>query len=307
MNVLPKEKQIQAIAALTEGCSIRATERMTGVHRDTIMRLAVRVGGGCTRLHDTMMRGLSCSVIELDEQWAFIGKKQKRVTEDDSPEMGDCWLWIALDATSKVVISYQVGKRPADDALDLCVDLRDRITTRPQITADGYAPYVNAIEWAFTRRDVDFAQLIKVYQSTPGNDAAHRYSPGSIREIEVNEVFGNPKTENISTSYVERFNLTTRMQMRRFTRLTNGFSKKLENHKAAIGLHIAHYNFCRIHETIRCTPAMQVGVTDHVWTLDELIEAATTTPKRPPAPEAPRPTTYAVRVPKLRLINGGRS
>lgn len=287
VNILPREKQTQIVAALTEGCSIRATERLTDTHRDTVMRLGVAVGDGCGRLHDTMMRDLQVGVIELDEQWAFIGKKQKRVRAGDAPELGDAYVFIALDATSKAVLSYVVGKRDGEHTRALVSDLRFRVVNRPQITADGFPPYTHAVVNAFGG-SVDFAQLQKVYSATPGNDAAHRYSPGAIRAVEKSLVCGHPDESKISTSYVERFNLTTRMQSRRFTRLTNGFSKKIENHRAAIALYVAHYNLCRIHETLRCTPAMALGVTDHVWSVAELIDAALSTPAAPPAP--PRST-----------------
>jgi IS1 family transposase len=286
MHVLPREKQIRVIAALTEGCSVRATERMTDVNRETILSLGVRVGEGCARLHGAMMRDLNVGVIELDEQWSFIQKKQKRVTADDAAERGDVWVFIALDATNKAVLSYVVGKRTAENTFALATDLRARIVNRPQITADGYVPYASAVTVAFAR-DCDFAQLTKEYQAAPGNDAAHRYSPGRVIGVERTTICGRPDENHISTSYVERFNLTTRMQMRRFTRLTNGFSKKLRNHRAAIALHIAWYNLCRVHETLRCTPAMALGVTDHVWTLGELVDAALGSDE--PAPLAPSP------------------
>lgn len=306
MNTLPFEKQVRVVGALVEGCAIRTVERMTEIHRDTIMRLGVRVGEACGRLHDHLFRNLNVSTIELDEQWAFIGKKQKRVRHDDPAELGDAYLFIALAANTKAVLSYAIGKRNAKNTLALASDLRTRVLSRPQITADGFFAYPGAIDFAFGR-DVDFAQLVKVYQATPGNEAAVRYSPGTIRDIESTVVFGNPDPAKISTSYVERFNLTTRMQSRRFTRLTNGFSKKLANHKAAIALHVAHYNLCRVHETLRVTPAMALGVTDHVWSVAELLRASEKAPSKPPAkPELPttlRPETTPL---KLRVIRGRR-
>lgn len=315
MNVLPLDKQVRAISALVEGCSIRSTERLTGIHRDTIMRLGVRVGEGCERLHGRLMRGLNVAAIELDEQWAFIGKKQKRVDPDDPHDAGDAYLFIALAANAKAAISFVVGKRTAENTLALASDLRSRITNRPQITSDGFQAYPDAIDFAFGM-DVDFAQLVKAYQATPGNEAAPRYSPGTIGDTETKVVRGMPDPGKISTSYVERFNLTTRMQMRRFTRLTNGFSKKLENHKAAIALHIAHYNLCRVHETIRVTPAMALGVTDHVRTIGELVEAALAPPVSPLLVPEPHKGTSAARAKGekrgsgpgrwLRLIPGGK-
>jgi IS1 family transposase len=196
-------------------------------------------------------------------------------------ERGDVYVFIALAATSKAVLSYVVGKRTVPHAEAFVADLRARVVNRPQITSDGWPVYPDAIAFAFGD-DVDFATIVKNYAVTPGNEAAVRYSPGSIRSTERSAIFGDPDPERISTSYVERFNLTTRMQMRRFTRLTNGFSKKLANHRAAIALHIAHYNLCRTHEAVRCTPAMALGVTDHVWSIGELVTAALAAPEPPP-------------------------
>ncbi|HXR34943.1 MAG TPA: IS1 family transposase [Candidatus Binataceae bacterium] len=273
MHVLPFESQVRVIGALTEGCSIRSVERMTKIHRDTVMRLGSKIGQACEQLHDSLMCDLQVSTIELDEQWDFISKKQKHVTFNDPKEKGDVWLFVALSANHKAVLSYVVGKRTADNARILAQDLRSRILNRPQITSDGYLPYIQAVKLAFST-DADFAQLVKVYQAEPGNDSAHRYSPGRIRSIEKAVIQGVPDPDKISTSYVERFNLSTRMSMRRFTRLTNGFSKKLENHKAAVSLWICFYNLCRVHETLRCTPAMALGVTNHVWSIAELVDNA---------------------------------
>jgi len=306
MSHLSLEQQARVISALVEGNSIRSTERLMNIHRDTIMRLGVKVGDACRNLHHALMHDLQVGVIELDEQWAYLGCKQKNVKPGDAPERGDVWLFAALAANQKAVLSFVVGKRTSENAYALAADLRSRLVTRPQITSDGYAPYINAIDVAFGV-DVDFAQLVKTYQAPAGDDAAHRYSPSAIRSIEKTVIRGRPDESKISTSYIERFNLTTRMALRRFTRLTNGFSKKLENHRAAISLHIAHYNVCRIHETLRTTPAMALGVTDHVWTIGELIEraleapAAPTTP--PPVPTTVRPGTRPV---TLRVIRGGK-
>lgn len=317
MNTLPFEKQVRAISALVEGCSIRSTERLTDIHRDSIMRLGVRVGEGCDRLHDRLFRNLNVAAVELDEQWAFISKKQKRVKHNDPQSFGDAYLFIALAANAKAVLSYVVGKRNADNTLALAYDLRQRIVNRPQITSDGFPAYPDAIDFAFGL-DVDFAQLVKSYQATPGNEAAVRYSPGTIRDMETRVIRGNPDPERISTSYVERFNLTTRMASRRFTRLTNGFSKKIENHRAAVSLQVGYYNLCRIHETLRTTPAMALGVTDHVWTVAELVTVALAAPptKPEPTPAAPQGMSaarakgemrgHAPFKPGLRLIPGGR-
>ncbi len=291
MNTLALSKQIEIVAALTEGCGIRTTERLTGANRNTIMSLGLRVGAGCARLHDRMMRDLHVNLIELDEQWDFIGKKAKRVRQDDPEEMGDVWLFVALAATQKAVLSYVVGKRDTENTEALALDLRARVVNRPQITSDGYTPYPNAVEEAFGR-DVDYAVLTKKYVGDSNlPDAAHRYSPGHVAGVETSVIRGNPDPEKISTSYVERFNLSTRMASRRFTRLTNGFSKRLESHRAAVDLWVCFYNLCRYHETLRCTPAMALGVTDHIWTVGELVQAALEPSDVPPLPRPTQPTT----------------
>lgn len=274
MNVLPRECQVAIVSALAEGCSIRTVERLTSAHRDTIMRLGVAVGEGCHTVNDGLMRNLNVGCIELDEIWSYVGKKQKRLGPDDTrAELGDQYVFVALDATRKAILAYAVGKRDGATTNAFCCDLRARILNRPQITADGFRPYVDAIECSFGA-DVDFAQLVKQYEGEPGPDAARRYSPGWVVGITQTRVVGSPNSARISTSYVERQNLTVRMQCRRFTRLTNAFSKKLRNHKAAVSLYVAHYNLCRVHETLRITPAMALNVTNHIWTIGELVEAA---------------------------------
>lgn len=308
MNVLPFEKQVQVIAALTEGCSIRSTERLANVNRNTVMSLSLRVGEGCEALHDHMMRDLQVNVIELDEQWSFVAKKQRHVTSGDPDDRGDAWVFIALASTQKAVLSYRVGKRTAENTEALTMDLRARILNRPQITSDGYAPYIGAVEAAFGRA-VDYAQITKKYVSDSSKpDAAHRYSPGHVSGVDRTVIRGNPKSENISTSYVERFNLSSRMQMRRFTRLTNGFSKKLESHAAAVALWVSFYNLCRVHESLRCTPAMALGVTDHIWTIGELIQAALEPSDTPPLSPLTQPTKLrSGYVPfRPRVIRGGK-
>lgn len=308
MNTLPFEKQVQVISALTEGCSIRSAERLTDINRNTIMSLGLRIGDGCERLHDGMMRDLQVNQIELDEQWDFIQKKQKRVRTGDPAEFGDVWLFVALAATQKAVLSYLVGKRTTENTYALARDLRARIVNRPQITSDGYAPYVGAVE-AACGWDVDYAVLTKKYVGDSNlPDAAHRYSPGHVAGIEKTVIRGIPDSEKISTSYVERFNLSSRMQMRRFTRLSNGFSKKLESHRAAVALWVSFYNLCRVHETLRCTPAMALGVSDHIWTIDELVQAALAPQGVPPLPQpTPQTTLRPGYSPlKLRVIPGGK-
>jgi IS1 family transposase len=228
------------------------------------MRLSARVGHGCARLHDRLMRDLQVNLIELDEQWDFIGKKQHHVKQGDPAEAGDVWLFVALAATQKAVLSYVIGKRTPENTEALAMDLRARILNRPQVTSDGYATYVGAIESAFGW-NVDFGMLTKKYVSDSSlPDAAHRYSPGHVTGVDRTVIRGLPNSEKISTSYVERFNLSTRMGMRGMVRLSNTFSKRLENHQAAVALWIAFYNLCRVHETLRCTPSMALGVTDHI-------------------------------------------
>ena len=273
MNVLPFEKQVAIVAGLCEGMSIRATERLTDTHRDTIMRLGVRVGSGCARLHDYLIRDLSPSIIELDELWAFIGKKRRQVKPTDPREFGDCYTFIALDVTNKAIISYISNKRDGVTTEFFLRDLKSRIKGRPLINSDAFQPYETAINVVFGKK-ADYAQVVKRYHGEPAIDAARRYSPGVVVGIRREVKIGDPIIANVSTSHVERQNLSVRMASRRFTRLTNGFSKKLENHQAAVSLYVTHYNFCRVHEALRITPAMAVGVTDHVWSIGELVQRA---------------------------------
>ena len=273
MNILPFDRQVRAIAALTEGVSIRATERLTDTHRDTIMRLGVRVGEGCARLHDDMMRGLQVPILEFDEVWGYVGKQQRRVERGET-DKGDTYTFVALDAINKTIIAYVTGKRNEATTRAFVNDVWERIINRPQITTDGFAPYIEAVAECFGD-GADFAQLVKHYAADHSVEAKRRYSPPHVVRVDRLVVSGRPR--HVSTSYVERSNLTLRMQQRRFTRLTNGFSKKLRNHRAAVALYVAHYNLCRVHETIRMTPAMALGVADHIWTIGELIEAATGT------------------------------
>ena len=258
------------------------------------MRLGIRVGEGCARLHDGMMRGLQVPILEFDEIWGYVGKKQRR-THPGETEKGDQYTFIALDAINKTIISYVTGKRNEPTTRAFVNDVWERIVNRPQITTDGFGPYIEAIAECFGD-GADFAQLVKHYAAEHAVEAKHRYSPPHVVRVDRLVVSGRPR--RISTSYVERSNLTLRMQQRRFTRLTNGFSKKLRNHQAAVSLYVAHYNLCRVHETIRMTPAMALGVADHIWTIGELIEAAT-------GPEIPEPE--GKRVGRFRIIDGGLS
>lgn len=272
MNKLSMDKQIAVIGGLVEGCSIRSMERMTGIHRDTIMRLSVRVGEGCTRLMDRTMRGLTCKQVQVDELWCYVGKKQRQVTmRDDWLAVGDAWTFVAMDRDTKLVPCFRIGKRTKVEATAFVNDLAGRLDGRCQLSSDGLNSYIAACESAFGK-DVDYAQIVKTYEAEPIGPG--RYSPPKVVATEKTIICGNPDPAMISTSHIERLNLTTRMQMRRFTRLTNGFSKKMENLRAAVGLHFAHYNLARIHSTIKVTPAMEAGVAGHVWSIGELIESA---------------------------------
>lgn len=272
-NVLPRSKQVAVLNALVEGVSVRGTERITGVNRETVLNLLVRVGNGCTSLLDSRMRDLPCTRLEIDELWAFIGKKQRHVREtDDASRVGDAWTYVAIDADTKLVPAFLTGKRDAVTTNTFISDLAARLRNRVQISTDGLRMYVNAIGQSFGD-DVDYAQIVKEYEAEPAG--AGRYSPPKVSATEKIPVFGAPIEELVSTSFVERQNLTMRMQIRRFTRLTNAHSKKLENHRAAIALHFAHYNFARIHSTLRVTPAVASGLSSTVWSMDELLDEVT--------------------------------
>lgn len=264
-NILSTEKQTAIIGALAEGSSIRSIERMTGVHRDTIMRLGVRVGKGCQSLLDAKMRDLSCQHIQLDEIWGFVGKKEKHVRPEDNPTLGDVWTWVAIDSDTKLVPSFKVGKRDHATANAFVADVASRMANRVQISTDGLNAYVTAVENAFGA-GVDYAQIVKVFE----NDSMDAEVIGMNKKA----YSGRPDMHMASTSHVERLNGTTRLHMRRLTRLTYAFSKKLENFEAAVGLHFAYYNFVKRHITLRCTPAMAAGIERDFWTVRDLVEAA---------------------------------
>jgi IS1 family transposase len=271
MNSLKPEKQLAVISALVEGCSIRSVERLTGVHRDTIMRLTLQVGERCLNLLDETMRGLSCPNLQVDEIWTFVGKKQARLKYEErfDRERGDQYVFVAIDGESKLIPHFDVGKRNMVTAYRFMEVLSRRITGRFQLTTDGFTPYIGAVEMAWGADAPDYAQLVKMFGAVPPGPA--RYAPPKIVEAVPTVVYGNPDMEKVSTSYIERQNLTIRMACRRFTRLTNAFSKRLDNLKAALALHFAWYNFVRIHRNLRVTPAMAAGVTDRVWNLAELL------------------------------------
>jgi IS1 family transposase len=270
-NVLNTDKQIAVIAALSEGSSIRSIERMTGVHRDTIMRLGVKVGQGCKALMDFKLINLPCTRLEMDEIWGFIGKKEKHVKPEDDSSIGSVWTFCAIDAETKLVPAFRVGKRDAATANAFLKDVAERMAYRVQISTDGLNAYVNAVENAFGA-DVDYAQIIKSYGPTTEGDH-RRYSQPEFVSSEKKRICGRPDYDLISTSYIERLNATTRLHMRRLTRLTLAFSKKRENFEAAVALHFAYYNFVKRHNTLRCTPAMAAGVEATFWSVGDLVEA----------------------------------
>lgn len=275
-NLLSSQKQIVAVSALAEGNSIRSIERMTGIHRDTIMRLGVRVGEACQTLMHESMRDLPCRQIQVDEIWGFIGKKARNANEaEEASGLGDVWTYVAIDPESKVVPSFVVGKRDGEHTRRFTDDIAARMRGRIQLSADGMNAYLGTVDASFGD-EVDFGQIVKTYGSTEGEGyhPSRRYSPPQITGVKRIVVSGQPDEKFISTSHVERQNLTMRMHCRRLTRLTNAFSKKLENFKAAIALHFAYYNFVKVHGSIRCTPAMAVGITSRLWTVGDLIERA---------------------------------
>lgn len=269
-NMLSTEKQATIIGALAEGSSIRSIERMTGVHRDTIMRLGVKVGQGCAALLDSKMRNLPCENLQVDEIWGFIGKKERHVKPEDDPQVGDVWTFCAIDADTKLVPSFKVGKRDKATANAFVADTASRLTKRVQLSSDSMRSYIEAVELAFGS-DVDYAQIIKEYGHDDSISPERKYSPPKVLSMEKRRISGNPDMELASTSYVERLNGTTRLHMRRLTRLTYAFSKKFENFEAAVGLHFAYYNFVLRHSTLRCSPAMEAGIERDFLTVSDLV------------------------------------
>jgi IS1 family transposase len=273
-NVLPREKQIAVIAALAEGSSIRAIERITGINRNTIMNLGVRVGQGCAKLMDAKMRGLTCHFLQFDEIWGFIGKKEKHRMINDDPTLGDVWTFCAIDAETKLMPAFKVGKRDRVTTNIFVSDVASRLKNRPQISSDGMRAYVEAVENAFGM-NVDFGMVIKSYGVDRGeHHQERRYSAPEVTSMQKMEIVGRPDPDLISTSHIERLNGTTRLHMRRLTRLTYAFSKKIENFEAAVALHFAYYNFCRTHGSLKMTPAMRAGIERTFWSVGDLVEAA---------------------------------
>ena len=271
MNKLPLAKRVQILAMLCEGSSMRSISRVVDVSINTVTKLLVDAGEACLVMHDELVRDVKASKVQCDEIWSFCYAKEKNVADAKSApeEAGDVWTWTAIEADTKLIVSYFVGDRSGESAMVLMDDLRDRIANRVQITTDGHKAYLEAVEGAFGG-DVDYAQLVKLYGPTV--TAPGRYSPAECTGIKKITVEGNPDRAHVSTSYVERQNLTMRMSMRRFTRLTNGFSKKLDNHIRALALYFAFYNFCRIHKALKITPAMAAGITDRLWSLEDIAE-----------------------------------
>jgi IS1 family transposase len=277
-NVLPRSKQLAVLSALVEGVSVRGTSRLVGVTVETILKLLLAVGTGCAALLNESMRDLPCRRLELDELWAFVQKKQRHVRDDeDSSRVGDTWTYVAIDADTKLVPCFMTGKRNAETTDAFISDLASRLRYRVQISTDGLRMYADAIGDVFGS-GVDYATIVKEYEAEAAGPG--RYSPPKVTATAKTPIYGSPVEELVSTSFVERQNLTMRMQIRRFTRLTNAHSKKLENHGAAVALHFAHYNFVRIHSSLRCTPAMAAGVASTVWSMDELLDAALATGSR---------------------------
>jgi len=270
MNRLSARQRTQIIAALVEGNSIRATCRMTGAAKGTVLKLLAEIGSACAAYQEKHLRGLTCRRVQCDEVWAFCYAKEKNVPVKHRGEwgFGDVWTWTAIDADSKLVPCWSVGRRDAGEAHRFIGKLAERLAHRIQLTTDGFRPYFEAVEGAFGA-NVDYAMLVKLYGAEPANES--RYSPAKCIGARATAITGDPEFEHISTSYAERQNLTMRMSMRRFTRLTNAFSKKVENLEYALALHFMYYNFCRVHQTLKMTPAMAAGLTDHPWTIEEVV------------------------------------
>lgn len=291
MSVLSMEARAKVAACLVDGTSIRATERITGAHRDTVMRFGLVLGEGCARLHDRLVRGLPCRLLQCDEAWTFVHTKEARVAPGDPTEWGDQYVYIGLDVPSRLIASYLVGKRDPQGAARFAADLRGRTTGRPQISTDGWGPYPEAV-WQAFGYEVDFGTVVKNYRHGAARGPDHRYEPPRDPFITRTPVAGEPDPKQISTSLVERQNLQLRSCIKRMARLTNAYSKKLANLRAAVALHVFWYNYGTIHGTLRAPPAMAAGLTRHVWTLEELIAEALAAGDEPaPPPVAPPPRT----------------
>ena len=269
MNKLTTAKRTAVVAALVEGNSVRSTARLTGVSKPTILKLLADIGAACSAFHNAHVRNLRCQRVQCDEIWQFVGAKQKNVTEEQKAQgWGDLWTWTAIDADTKLIASWFIGSRDAQSAWWFMRDLTSRLATRVQLSTDAHHAYLTAVDEAFSG-EIDYGQLVKVYGHARENAA--RYSPASFLSARREVITGSPDPRHISTSFVERQNLSMRMGMRRFTRLTNGFSKKAENHAHAVALYFVHYNFARVHTTLRVTPAMAAGLSTRVWNLEDIV------------------------------------
>ncbi len=271
LNRLDATRRVQVVRCLVEGNSIRSTVRMTGVAKNTVAKLLVDLGTACQRYMDDHMRNLNCQRIQCDEIWSFVGAKQKNVQPhhfEDGGYAGDVWTWTAIDADTKLIPCWMMGQRDAAAARTFMEDLAGRLANRVQLTTDGHKAYLTAVSAAFGH-DIDYAMLIKIYGPSP--EGQRRYSPANCLGCKKEEISGMPNPAHVNTSFVERQNLTMRMSMRRFTRLTNAFSKKLENHFAAVGLHFMYYNYAKVHQTLKTTPAVKAGIANHVWSVEEIV------------------------------------
>jgi IS1 family transposase len=293
MNKLPLAKRVQILSMLCEGSSMRSISRVADVSINTVAKLLAEAGEACGSIHNELVKDVPSRRIQCDEIWSFCYAKQRNVWRAKAApeEAGDVWTWTAIDADSKLILSFLVGGRDASYATEFMEDVAARLRYRVQLTTDGHRPYLEAVKGAFGNR-IDYAQLIKIYGDAPTTRGSGRYSPPRCTGIRTRRVTGLPDPDHVSTSYSERQNLTMRMSMRRFTRLTNAFSKKLDNHIAALALYFVHYNFCRIHKSLRVTPAMAAGITDRLWSLEDVIaKIDEMTP--PPLPRGPYKTRQA--------------
>ena len=271
MNKLTRSDRVKVLAALVEGCSVASITRMTGVAKRTILNLMVDLAEVCDAYMNEHLVNLNCRRVQVDEMWSFVGKKNRRASDEEKAcGLGDAWVWLAIDADTKLIASYLIGQRTAECAEQFITDLASRLANRTQLTSDGLRLYLDAVEKAFGC-EVDFAQLVKNYTGST-DTGPRRYSPGACCGAVKTPVTGAPDSAHVSTSFSERANLTVRMQNRRFTRLVNSFSKKFDNHAASTVVHVFWYNFVRRHMTLRVSPAMEAGITDHLWGLDEMVE-----------------------------------
>jgi IS1 family transposase len=289
MNRLPIEKRVQIVNLLVEGMSMRATSRVADVSINTVTKLLEEVGAACAEHQDKTMRKLNCKRIQCDEIWSFVGCKEKRVPIERKGVFGrgDVYTWTAIDADTKLVPCWHVGTRDADAAAEFIEDLSNRLAHRVQLTTDGHGAYLSAVADSFNGH-IDYAMLVKLYGDSPAGEASRKYGPSAFAGSRRETISGYPDQEHISTSYVERQNLTMRMHMRRFTRLTNGFSKKVENLMHAVSLHYCFYNFAKVHKSLRVTPAMEAGITDHVWSIEEIVRLVPEPAAKKRGPYKPR-------------------